>query len=100
MCKTWVFVLFKVNQELYLLLRLPLLKSVDAKLFMQKEMIFIRDIKKKEKVKYIQVDPISSQELGIILEKYFIVEEVLSEDNEIKSNTKGENSEEKSKADF
>lgn len=46
----WAFVIPKNNPNVSLLLGLPWLRSVDAKLFIQKKEIHIRDIKKRETV--------------------------------------------------
>lgn len=63
-------------------------------------MIFIRDIKKKEKVKCIQADLTNFKELGIILKKDFAVKDILGEDSKVEFEKKTKDVEDKSKMYF
>ena len=64
-------------------------------------MMFIGEIEKGEKVKYIQANSTTSKKLGIISEKDFMVEDTSSKDDGAESDSEeGENFEDESKADF
>lgn len=64
-------------------------------------MMFIRDIKREEKVKCIQANLTTSKKLGLISKKGFTIENMSSENNKAKPNFKEKkDSKNKSKIDF